>query len=264
MQLPDLKTLLINLEQGVLTVTLNRPESRNAMSLNMVKELTQVFSQLNQEPKVRAIVLRGAGGHFCAGGDIKDMANARAVGLDAYRELNRAFGSMLEQAQRLPQVVIALLEGAVLGGGFGLACVSDVAIATDDAKFGLPETTLGILPAQIAPFVAKRIGLTQARRLALTAARFSGQEAARLGVVHFSEASAAAVEQRLNETLAQIRRCAPHANAATKALLLNTELQPLGQLLDDAAQSFADAVLSPEGIEGTMAFVQKRTPGWAV
>ncbi|MGX5219095.1 enoyl-CoA hydratase/isomerase family protein [Pseudomonas segetis] len=263
MQLPDLKTLLINLEQGVLTVTLNRPESRNAMSLSMVEELTQVFSQLNQDQQVRAVVLRGAGGHFCAGGDIKDMANARAVGIDAYRELNRAFGSMLEQAQRLPQVVIALLEGAVLGGGFGLACVSDVAIAADDAKFGLPETTLGILPAQIAPFVAKRIGLTQARRLALTAARFSGQEAARLGLVHFSEASAAAIEQRLDETLAQIKRCAPQANAATKALLLDTELQPLGQLLDDAAQSFANAVLSPEGIEGTMAFVQKRTPGWA-
>ncbi|SNS86398.1 enoyl-CoA hydratase/isomerase family protein [Pseudomonas segetis] len=263
MQLPDLKTLLINLEQGVLTVTLNRPESRNAMSLSMVEELTQVFSQLNQDQQVRAVVLRGAGGHFCAGGDIKDMANARAVGIDAYRELNRAFGIMLEQAQRLPQVVIALLEGAVLGGGFGLACVSDVAIAADDAKFGLPETTLGILPAQIAPFVAKRIGLTQARRLALTAARFSGQEAARLGLVHFSEASAAEIEQRLDETLAQIKRCAPQANAATKALLLDTELQPLGQLLDDAAQSFANAVLSPEGIEGTMAFVQKRTPGWA-
>ncbi|ARU88801.1 enoyl-CoA hydratase/isomerase family protein [Pseudomonas sp. M30-35] len=264
MQLPDLKTLLINLEQGVLTVTLSRPESRNAMSLNMVEELTQVFNQLSQEPAVRVIILRGAGGHFCAGGDIKDMASARAVGADAYRDLNRAFGTMLEHAQQLPQVVIAVLEGAVLGGGFGLACISDIAIAADDAKFGLPETTLGILPAQIAPFVAKRIGLTQARRLALTAARFNGQEAARLGVVHFSEASADAVEQRLDECLQQIKRCAPQANAATKALLLNTELQPLGQLLDDAAQAFADAVVGAEGVEGTMAFVQKRTPGWAV
>lgn len=264
MQLPDMKTLLINLEQGVLTVTLNRPESRNAMSLNMVEELTQVFNQLSQEPTVRAIILRGAGGHFCAGGDIKDMASARAVGADAYRDLNRAFGTMLEHAQQLPQVVIAVLEGAVLGGGFGLACISDIAIAADDAKFGLPETTLGILPAQIAPFVAKRIGLTQTRRLALTAARFNGQEAARLGVVHFSEANADAIEQRLDECLKQIKRCAPQANAATKTLLLNTELQPLGQLLDAAAQAFADAVVGAEGVEGTMAFVQKRAPGWAV
>lgn len=264
MQLPDMKTLLINLEQGVLTVTLNRPESRNAMSLNMVEELTQVFNQLSQEPTVRAIILRGAGGHFCAGGDIKDMASARAVGATAYRDLNRAFGTMLEHAQQLPQVVIAVLEGAVLGGGFGLACISDIAIAADDAKFGLPETTLGILPAQIAPFVAKRIGLTQTRRLALTAARFNGQEAARLGVVHFSETNADAIEQRLDECLKQIKRCAPQANAATKTLLLNTELQPLGQLLDDAAQAFADAVVGAEGVEGTMAFVQKRAPGWAV
>lgn len=264
MQLPDMKTLLINLEQGVLTVTLNRPESRNAMSLNMVEELTQVFNQLSQEPTVRAIILRGAGGHFCAGGDIKDMASARAVGATAYRDLNRAFGTMLEHAQQLPQVVIAVLEGAVLGGGFGLACISDIAIAADDAKFGLPETTLGILPAQIAPFVAKRIGLTQTRRLVLTAARFNGQEAARLGVVHFSETNADAIEQRLDDCLKQIKRCAPQANAATKTLLLNTELQPLGQLLDDAAQAFADAVVGAEGVEGTMAFVQKRAPGWAV
>ncbi|WP_339485397.1 enoyl-CoA hydratase/isomerase family protein [Pseudomonas sp. EL_65y_Pfl2_R95] len=264
MQLPELKTLLVSLQHGVLTVILNRPESRNAMSLNMVEELSQLFRQLTCESSVRAIVIRGAGGHFCAGGDIKDMANARASGIDAYRDLNRAFGSMLEHAQQLPQVVIAVLEGAVLGGGFGLACISDIAIAIDDAKFGLPETTLGILPAQIAPFVAKRIGLTQARRLALTAARFNGQEAARLGLVHFSEASTVALEQRLDETLVQIKRCAPQANAATKALLLNTELQPLEQLLDQAAQAFAEAVVSEEGVEGTLAFVQKRAPGWAL
>lgn len=264
MQVPNFKTLLVALQHDVLTVTLNRPESRNAMSLNMVEELTQVFNQLSEQPGIRAIVLRGAGGHFCAGGDIKDMANARANGKDAYRDLNRAFGRMLEHAQQLPQVVIVVLEGAVLGGGFGLACISDIAIAADDAKFGLPETTLGILPAQIAPFVAKRIGLTQARRLALTAARFDGQEAARLGVVHFSEANTEALDIRLSEALAQIKRCAPQANAATKALLLNTELQPLGELLDEAAQSFADAVVGPEGIEGTLAFVQKRTPSWAL
>ncbi len=257
------QTLLLNLEAGVLYVTLNRPDSRNAMSLAMVGELRAVLAAVHDDLDVRAIVLRGAGGHFCAGGDIKDMASARASGADAYRALNRAFGSLLEQAQHAPQVLIAVLQGAVLGGGFGLACVSDIAIANQSAKFGLPETSLGILPAQIAPFVVKRIGLTQTRRLALTAARFDGNEAERLGLVHFCEADDAAIEARLLQVLGQIRQCAPQANAATKALLLATESQALGPLLDNAAEQFAAAVTGAEGIEGTMAFVQKRAPKWA-
>ncbi|NQD93731.1 enoyl-CoA hydratase/isomerase family protein, partial [Pseudomonas sp. CrR25] len=137
------------------------------------------------------------------------------------------------------------------------------AIARQDAQFGLPETSLGVLPAQIAPFVVARIGLTQARRLALTAARFDGAEAARLGLVHFSEGDGEALEQRLAETLGQIRRCAPQANARTKALLLASEQEPLDQLLDDAAEQFAAAVTGAEGVEGTLAFVQKRAPNWA-
>ena len=261
--LPSCETLLLNLEGGVLHVTLNRPDSRNAMSLVMVGELRTTLEAVRHDPNVRALVLRGAGGHFCAGGDIKDMAGARAKGGDAYRELNRAFGALLEEAQAAPQVLVAVLEGAVLGGGFGLACVSDVAIAASSAKFGLPETTLGILPAQIAPFVVRRIGLTQARRLALTAARFDGAEALRLGLVHFCEGDDQALVDRLAECLQQVRQCAPDANAATKALLLATETEHLAGLLDRAAGQFAEAVLGSEGVEGTMAFVQKRKPKWA-
>jgi isohexenylglutaconyl-CoA hydratase len=260
--LPHCETLLLNLEGGVLHVTLNRPDSRNAMSLAMVNELRAVLESVRHNAEVRALVLRGAAGHFCAGGDIKDMAGARAKGADAYRELNRAFGAMLEEFQNAPQVVLAVLEGAVLGGGFGLACISDIAIAAESCKFGLPETSLGILPAQIAPFVVKRVGLTQARRLALTAARFDGLEALRLGLVHYCEASNN-LETRLAEVLDQVRKCAPGANAQTKALLLATETESLSSLLDHAAGQFAEAVLGSEGAEGTMAFVQKRTPKWA-
>ncbi|MCO7555249.1 isohexenylglutaconyl-CoA hydratase [Metapseudomonas otitidis] len=263
MELPNTETLLLEPADGVLHITLNRPESRNAMSLAMVEELRAVLAAARQAPEVRALVLRGAGGHFCAGGDIKDMASARATGGEAYQRLNRAFGRLLEEAQAQPQVVIAVLEGAVLGGGFGLACVSDIALAAESAQFGLPETSLGILPAQIAPFVVKRIGLTQARRLALTAARFDGREALRLDLVHSAEADAAALDQRLADTLDKVRRCAPGANARTKALLLATEERELGPLLDDAAAWFAEAVTGAEGTEGTLAFVQKRKPTWA-
>jgi isohexenylglutaconyl-CoA hydratase len=119
-----------------------------------------------------------------------------------------------------------------------------------------------LLPAQIAPFVVKRIGLTQARRLALTAARFDGLEAQRLGLVHFTETDPQALAERLDEVLGQVLRCAPGANARTKALLLASVEQPLGPLLDQAAQWFAEAVTTAEGIEGMQAFVQKRKPRW--
>ncbi|WMN15963.1 enoyl-CoA hydratase-related protein [Pseudomonas piscis] len=261
--LPSCQTLLLESRDGVLFITLNRPECRNAMSLEMVAELRAVLAAVNERRSIRALVLQGAGGHFCAGGDLKDMAGARARGNAAYRELNRAFGALLEEAQKVPQVLVCVLQGAVLGGGFGLACVSDIAIAEHSAQFGMPETSLGLLPAQIAPFVVRRIGLTQARRLALTAARFDGEQARQLGLVHFVENDATALQERLEQQVAQVLRCAPGANAQTKALLLASVDQPLGPLLDQAADDFAQAVGGEEGTEGTLAFVQKRQPSWA-
>lgn len=245
---------------GVLHITLNRPQSRNAMSLQMVSELRTVLADVAGDEHVRALVISGAGGHFCAGGDVKDMS--RASSREGLRDLNRVFGALLQEVQALPQVVIVVLQGAVLGGGFGLACVSDIAIADHQAQFGLPETSLGVLPAQIAPFVVQRIGLTQARRLALTAARFDGVEAQRLGVVHFVEHDPQGLAQRLDEVLGQVLRCAPRANARTKALLLQSLDQPLELLLDQAADWFAEAVTGEEGIEGTRAFVEKRKARW--
>ncbi|WLG43363.1 enoyl-CoA hydratase/isomerase family protein [Pseudomonas sp. FP1740] len=262
--LPACQTLLVDLHDSVLHITLNRPESRNAMSLQMVAELRAVLAAVRDDRQIRALVIGGAGGHFCAGADIKDMANARAQGQPAYRDLNRAFGALLQEVQHAPQVVMTVLQGAVLGGGFGLACVSDIAMADHQAQFGLPETSLGLLPAQIAPYVVQRIGLTQARRLALTAARFDGTQARRMGLVHFVEHDPQALAERLDEVLAHVLCCAPGANAATKKLLLASAGQPSDDLLDQAAEWFSEAVTGAEGIEGTMAFVQKRKPGWAV
>ncbi|MGZ0714052.1 enoyl-CoA hydratase/isomerase family protein [Pseudomonas palleroniana] len=251
-----MNTLLLEAHHGVLHITLNRPECRNAMSLEMVNELRTVLARLDSQ--VRALVITGVGGHFCAGADVKDMLHAG----DQLQALNRAFGTLLQQVEALPQVVIVVLQGAVLGGGFGLACVSDIAIADHQAQFGLPETRLGLLPAQIAPFVVKRIGLTQARRLALTAARFDGVQAERLGVVHFVETDPQALAQRLDEVLGEVLKCAPRANGRTKALLLASVDEPLENVLDRGAQWFAEAVKGEEGIEGTQAFVQKRQPEW--
>jgi len=267
MNLPHCNELLLSEESGVLHITLNRPKARNAMNLALVNELMAVFDAISNRPDIRAVVLRGVEGNFCAGGDIKDMAKAREQvsqgGEDPFFALNRAFGHMITQVNAAPQVVITLLEGAVLGGGFGLACISDIAIADSNARFGLPETSLGLPPAQIAPFVVSRIGLTQARRLVLTGARFDGQEARELGVVHFTTEGPEAMQALLAQQLEQIRRCAPEANRITKALILAVSKQEHEALLDQAAGWFSAAVQGEEGREGTRAFIEKRPAAWA-
>ncbi|WNC74218.1 enoyl-CoA hydratase/isomerase family protein [Thalassotalea psychrophila] len=267
--LPDCEHLLLNEQNGVLAITLNRPEVRNAMNLALVNQLMTVFTAIEQVPAIKVVVLRGANGNFCAGGDLKDMANARkAVNAgkddvkDPFYQLNRAFGQMISQINAAPQVVITLLEGIVLGGGFGLACISDIAIADSQTQFGLPETRLGLPPAQIAPFVVERIGLTQARRIMLTGARFDGVEAKNFGVVHFVSNSNEEMSQLLAQQLAQIQLCAPNANRTTKRIMLSVGKIANKTLLDNAAQDFSMAIQSAEGIEGTNAFIEKRPANW--
>lgn len=267
-QLPHCETLLLEKKGPALFITLNRPDVRNAMSLEMVAELSAVFTQIENDLHIRVVVIRGADGHFCAGGDIKDMAGARgqkpAEGeADPFYRLNRAFGQMIQQVNESSKVVVAVTEGAVMGGGFGLACVSDVAIAGPTAKFGMPETSLGVIPAQIAPFVVERIGLTQARRLALLGLRIDAAEACRLGIVHQAAASDKEVNEMLAGALDRVRQCAPVATAETKALLHRVGHESMSGLLDSAAEKFAAAIRSSEGAEGTMAFMQKRPPAWA-
>jgi isohexenylglutaconyl-CoA hydratase len=267
MNLPDTPTLLVGVDEGVMQVCINRPETRNAMSAQVVTDLLAVFEDVRSRDGLRALVLRGAGGNFCAGGDIKDMAAARTSVASSHADpvaaFNRRFGTMVEQFDALPVATVAILEGAVLGGGFGLACAADVSIAQEDAKFGLPETGLGILPAQIAPFVVRRIGLSHARRLGLCGARFDGVEALRLGLAHYVEPDTDGLDARLADVLSQILRCGPKANADTKKIMLSVGTVPLCAVLDDAAARFSAALRGPEAAEGTRAFLEKRSPAWA-
>jgi isohexenylglutaconyl-CoA hydratase len=265
--LPETKNLLLALDGGVLRMTFNRPDSRNALSVALLADIVAVFDAIRDSREVRAVVMRGAGGNFCAGGDIKDMTAVRMApakpGEDAAAAYNRKFGAFLRKVNEAPQATLAICEGAVLGGGFGLACVADVAFAHADASFGLPETGLGIIPAQIAPFVVQRIGLSEARRLGVCGGRFKGEEAKRLGIVHETFRDDAGLDALLADTLKQIIRCAPNANAVTKEIMLKVGTQELDPLLDYAAKRFSEAVRGPEGAEGTAAFIEKRLPKWA-
>jgi isohexenylglutaconyl-CoA hydratase len=267
--LPDCETLILEREDAVLRITLNRPESRNALSGEMVAELGAVTATVRDDRSVRAIVLRGAGGIFCAGGDIKGFRrlfqgeDGAPMGRDEIAAQNRSFGSFLTALNEIPQTVVMLVEGAAMGGGMGLICASDVAIVQAGAKLSLTETSLGLPPAQIAPFVAQRVGLTQARRLMLTGARLDGNDAVALGLAHFAARDASHMDELAAEVLARVGRCAPGANAATKDILMSSLRMPLVETLDRAAAHFADCMRSDEGREGVSAFLEKRRPAWA-
>jgi len=250
---------------AVLHVTLNRPEVRNAMSLTMVRELIEVVKTAEQDGETRVVVLRGAGGHFCAGADLKDMAGARARladDPDAVMKVNAAFGELCIAYASASLAVIAVLEGTVMGGGFGLACVTDVAIAAENTVFRLPETSLGVLPAQIAPFLVERLGYAEAKRLAVTGSRIGADEALRIRLIHEVH-PAGALEAALARITGDILNCAPGALAATKALVSRARWERPASLVNDAAQAFSRAALGPEGLEGMTAFLQKRKASWA-
>ncbi len=257
-------TLLLRHEAGVLHVTLNRPEVRNAMSLAMVLELREALAAAEADGVTRVLVLRGAGGHFSAGADLRDMANARlqlARDAEAVVKVNAAFGELCVAFANTGLVTVAVLEGTVMGGGFGLACVADVALAGTSAVFRLPETSLGVVPAQIAPFLVERLGYAEAKRLAVTGGKLDAEAALRLRLVHAVHA-AGALDHALAAVLGDILQCAPGAVAATKALIAQARFHTPASLVQHAAEVFSAAALGAEGTEGTTAFLQKRKASW--
>jgi isohexenylglutaconyl-CoA hydratase len=266
--LPACTSLLLVREGSRLIVTLNRPETKNALGGEMVPELLSVVEYLEGASDIGTVLLRGAGGTFCAGGDIRGFmalfkTPAPAPGeKDSIAVQNRRFGTFLQRFDSLPQTIVLAIEGAAFGGGLGLSCIGDVVIAMADTRFAMSETGLGVVPAQIAPFVAARVGVPEARRLALTGMRFDGREAGRIGLVHHVCEDKEGFEMTLAKVLADIARCAPGANAATKRLLLASRTTPLEPLLDDAADAFARALRSAEGKEGVTAFLEKRPAAW--
>lgn len=258
-------TLLLHREGPVCHVTLNRPEQRNAMSAQMVAELRAALAAAQADGQTRVIVLRGAGRHFCAGADLQDLAAARArlaEHPEALAEQNAAFGDLCVDFSNTGLATVAVLQGTVMGGGLGLACVADVVIADHSVSFRLPETSLGLVPAQIAPYLVERLGYSEARRLAVTGGRLDAQQALLLRLVHELHAPDQ-LEAALVRVVGEILQCAPGAIAASKQLISQSRFMPAATLVHDAAQVFSQAALGPEGVEGVGAFLAKRKAAWA-
>ena len=263
--LPDIENLLLEQDGDTLTIWFNRPEVRNALSQAVADDLAAVLEALPREQEIRFVILRGKGGVFCAGGDLKMFKTVFQGGTkrDDIVRFNADFGRLMKAVHALPQLFVVLIEGAAMAGGLGLSCIADVVVTTADAKYSLTEVTLGIPPAQITPVVMKRIGASEARRLLLTAARFDGTEAGRLGFAHFVVEGTQALDAKAVEILAQARRGAPGAIARTKEIINAVDRLEGDDLVLFAAERFADSMLGDEAKEGLAAFAEKRQPSWS-
>ncbi|WP_372571370.1 crotonase/enoyl-CoA hydratase family protein [Ruegeria jejuensis] len=243
--------------RGVATLTLNRPEKHNAMSGQMLADLSAAAAKLAQDDAVRVVVLTAAGKSFCAGGDLGWMQAQMAAERDTRFTEARKLAEMLQALNTLPKPLIGALQGNAFGGGVGLASVCDVAIGVESLKMGLTETRLGLIPATIGPYVIARMGEARARRVFMSARLFGAAEAVELGLLARAvpeDALSAAVEAEVVPYLA----CAPGAVASAKALA-----RSLGPRIDDAViDATIEALVArwetAEASEGIAAFFDRR------
>lgn len=251
----------------VARLVLNRPDRRNALTHAMMLELEDCFATLRDDPGCRAVVLRGAGGHFCAGGDLDAMADMPPLPGDGAADplvpAYRQFGNALLALNNLPQATIAVVEGSAVGGGFGMACCSDVVILHDSARFGVPEPKVGFIPSQIIPFVVRRVGEGAARDLAVTGRVIDAAEAHRLGIGRHLCASTAEINRTLKSVLDDVLKLEPQALATVKRLVLACATEDDRAVLDDAAGSLVGLLRRPQAAEGIRHFMAKTLPPWA-
>jgi methylglutaconyl-CoA hydratase len=246
----------------ITTVTLNRPDVRNAFDEGLIQELTAWAAGVPSDGSVRAVVLQGAGSVFSAGADVQWMSKMLGYSREENLADARRAASMFHAIDALPVPVIGRIHGAALGGGAGLAAVCDVVVAAEDAVFGFTEVVLGILPAMISPFVVRKIGLSAARELCLSGARFPAARAREIGLVH-EVVAAERLDLAVERHVQLFRKAAPSAVAATKKLLSAVHGKLPADVLTLTVDAIASQRVSPEGQEGLRAFLDKRTPSWA-
>jgi len=249
--------------EGAVTVLLNRPARRNALDPDLISALEEAFRTLAGAEGVRVIFVRGAGGTFCAGSDPAWLRRALDRAEDESREDALDYGRMLKQLWDLPQLTVALIEGAAYGAGAGLAAACDLAVATADATFAFSDARMGLVPATIAPYVVDAIGPRQARGLFATGGLFDADYAQRIGLITEVCVDGAALDAARDRIAGDILACAPGAVAETKQLIEDVYARPIDhELIELGARRAAAAWVSEEGQEGVRAFLDRRSPGW--
>ena len=257
-----MKHLLIDVQAHVATVTLNRPEVRNAFNDEVIPELTHTFRALGARDDVRAIVLAANGPAFCAGADLNWMRRMADYTRDENLADAGALAEMLRTLFHCPKPTVAKVQGDVYAGGTGLVAACDIAVSVDSAHYCLSEVKLGLIPATISPYVIRAMGARAAHRYFLTAERFNAAEAQRIGFVH-EVVAADALDAKVAEIVATLVNAGPEALKACKRLVIDVaEREINAALIASTVAGIADIRASAEGREGVASFLQKRKPGW--
>lgn len=261
--MPAMKTLTISHRAvGVAQVTMSRPAVFNAFDEEMILELDTAFAQLADDPGVRVIVLAGEGKHFSAGADLQWMQRASTASHEWNLEDARRFAGMLSCIENCPKPTVARVQGAALGGGVGLICACDMAIASDKATFAVSEAKFGILPAVIGPYVINALGKRQARRLALATTRITAAEALAMGLVQ-SVVSNEALDTAVDASVEELLAGGPNAQHEIKQLFAQLEVGPItAQVRELTAQTISRVRGTDEAREGFAAFLEKRPANW--
>jgi methylglutaconyl-CoA hydratase len=261
---PHYNTLTIHQRAaGVAQVTMARPEVFNAFDEAMIAELDSAFTQLADDASVRVIVLAGDGRHFSAGADLQWMQRASAASLEWNLQDARRFAAMLARIENCPKPTLARIQGAALGGGVGLACACDIAIASENASFAVSEARFGILPSVIGPYLVNAVGKRQARRLALTTSRITAAEALGIGLVQQVVASEA-LDATLDATVAELLDGGPNAQREIKQLYAQFAVGAITpEVRELTAQTISRVRGSAEAREGFAAFLDKRPANWS-
>ncbi|MGQ0811674.1 MAG: enoyl-CoA hydratase-related protein [Nitrospiraceae bacterium] len=255
-------SLSVESHKGIVGVTLNRPERRNAFDDRMVTELREAFEELHRDPSLRGIVLAGAGPAFCAGADVQWMHSASPVSEMQARADADHLTQMYRVIDECPCPVIGRVHGAAFGGGIGLMAVCDIVVAAEHATFSLSEAKLGLVPAVIAPFLLRKVGASFLRRYCLTGETFSTSVAHRFGLVH-DVVRHDELDTSIAALIEAVLYLAPHAVRESKALIRRILELPDTDRWTVCAEANARARRSTEAEEGLRAFLEKRLPLWA-
>jgi methylglutaconyl-CoA hydratase len=255
------KTLLVELSDGVLTVSLNRPEVHNAFNEDLIAETIDLFSSIDVEA-TRLVVLQGTGKNFCAGADLNWMSRMVSYTRDENIRDSSKLAKMFAIMNECPVPLVGRIHGAAIGGGVGLVAVCDVVIALAGTQFGLSEVKLGILPAVISPYVIAKIGETHARALFLTGERFDTERALRTGLVHRVVDTVEQLDGAVYETVTQLKTSGPEAVRECKKLIAYVASHSLEDSVPYTIEAIAARRVSTEGQEGMQAFLNKGLAAW--
>ena len=259
--LPKTKDLILNFKNGWLDILFDNVENRNALKDNLIEELFIVFDLIRNDKDVRGVILRGNGGVFCSGADLKGMKEITSAGESAKQkafDLSMTIGNLLSTINKAPQVVISVTEGYAFAGGFGIACASDFVISLPDTKFALTETKIGLTPSQIAKYVVRKLGYSCAKKMMFLGTIVDGSSGFDIGLVDYLALNEDELEEVINIVKSKVLECSPNALAITKKVLsLDDELD-----LEKAADLFSDTIISDDGKEGFESFFEKRSPNW--